>query len=234
MAGVLFTERTARTLVKVARAYEGRSGTMPIDTQPVLPSIVSVRFDGQDPAPPYACLKIMQAEIDSMTGRLVVVVEEPDGTSGQFLFNGKRELKKYGKAYTGIVRAAFTGDTPTVGEIIGPKDSWNVERGGFPALQVMGEAETDVLVGTSNLPVMLLVKAPSGGIAPRSGGSCRSGTCEIVTSIGGNLSVDNPATIQVWNYLRIAALTNGARYGQAFLQQDGQYWALSDDCHDTE
>ena len=86
----------------------------------------------------------------------------------------------------------------------------------------------------------VIVQAPEGGILARSGGTCQSALCKIVT-ITGDPGVDAELTIdpeakelQVYNYITIDVLTKGDRYGQAILQQDGRWWAISDDCHDGE
>jgi len=85
----------------------------------------------------------------------------------------------------------------------------------------------------------VIVQAPAGGIPARSGGTCQSALCKVATiTEDGNaatITIDQDAEeLDVFNYITIAVLTNGDRYGQAVLQRDGRWWAISDDCHDTE
>jgi len=82
----------------------------------------------------------------------------------------------------------------------------------------------------------VLVQAPAGGIPARVGSICKSALCKIVTiaDSGSDVTLSiSTDEIEVWNFIVQAVLSNGDRYGQATMQRDGRWWAISDDCHDT-
>lgn len=148
----VFSERTAKILVKVAKDYRG---TVPTNNQRPkefpLPS-KTYRNDNAEPVPPYGCMRVIDAEEDPDTGRYVIVIDKPNGTGGPFLFNGAREVEKFGQAFSGVVKAAYSTGTPEVGQIWGPKSTWEIEAAGDPAVLVYGSlADQELIIGSQEI-----------------------------------------------------------------------------------
>ena len=109
------------------------------------------RNDSGEAVPAFACMKITDAEEDAGTGRYVAVIDKPDSTGGPFVFNGPREvaIDGFGQYHTGLVKASFSAGTPGVGQIWGPLSDWVIVNNGNPAIEVYGNIETDVILGTT-------------------------------------------------------------------------------------
>ena len=147
---VTFGEQTASKLARLVNT--GKASIAPnvyTNIPETAPTIF--RNDSGEAIPAYGCMKIIDAETDSATGRYVVVVDKPDSTSGPFLFNGDREIAidGYGAARTGIVRALTSGAVSA--GVWGPLSDWAVVVNGIPAVEIFGELDTNLAIGSTQI-----------------------------------------------------------------------------------
>jgi hypothetical protein len=82
------------------------------------------------------------------------------------------------------------------------------------------------------------VKAPEGGISARVGPVVSFAECEVLTTrvnaTNGDVEIITTAeVIDVYNQQTADVMTQGERFGQAALHEDGRWWAISDDCKDN-
>lgn len=173
-----FGPQTARTIYDRVIANPPRGTATPGMQMPTVDPGAPIRFrnGSNETVPAFACMKVTGAELDTNTNRYVVIVSKPDGTGGDFRFNGPYEVEAggYGSCYLGIVKAAYvTGNTPTLGQYWGPVDTWEVEPSGTPAIRVLGDLENDQLFGMAldGDPVTVKV-VPDNDVNPGGSSSC--------------------------------------------------------------
>lgn len=121
----------------------------PIDE--VSPHRVFVKNDSGEEIPAYACLKITGTE--TVGGRTAITVDQPDSTTGEFLFNSQYAIAidAVGWAYRfGVVVMLGDSGTPSAANVhYRPvAATWTIEEGSGPFI-VFGthNVTTDALIG---------------------------------------------------------------------------------------
>lgn len=116
--------------------------------------------------PPYGIVQVIGVEIVNDTLEFIEV-GKPDGTAGEFLFNGPDEVVNgaIGAVQTQtLVRAAYDPtNVPSVGETWGPESgSWLASPNGDPALVIFGQAsnaiDRELVIGSAALGGGLEIK----------------------------------------------------------------------------
>jgi len=112
--------------------------------------------------PPFACLRIVGAALDS-TGQLIYSVDQPNGdASASYMFNGSMAVAA-GAAGSGTLdfpcQAIWDAGTPAVADVWGPQaGQWTLTKNGspgFPVLSVVDRGTSRMLVGSPSAPVVL-------------------------------------------------------------------------------
>jgi hypothetical protein len=158
----VFTPEQARLLWQ---DYQTRRQLQPHVTQnfpqrrqidEVSPHRVFVKNDSGEEIPAYACLKITGTE--TVGGRTAITVDQPDSTTGEFLFNSQYAIAidAVGWAYRfGIVVMLGDGETPTAANVqYRPvAATWTIEEGAGPF----------IVFGTHNVVTNALIGRFAGG-----------------------------------------------------------------------
>jgi hypothetical protein len=144
--GVILSRETAKKVVElISKSSTGllSSPDFRTATDPII-----FRNDSNEEVPPFACMKVIDAEEDTSTGRYVIVIDKPDSNGGPFIFNGSREVEidGYGVGHWGVVKIAFSGTAPTAGDTMGVSSDWKVLSGGVdPVVIAFGEIDTELI-----------------------------------------------------------------------------------------
>ena len=161
-----------KTAQRIIDFVEGRDGGQGVSSNLafVPTQTITFRNESNETVPAYGCMKLVGAELDATIERYVVLIDKPNNVGGIYIFNGANtvEAGARGKAYTGITKAKYaTGNTPTLGQYWGPIDSWEISQTGFPAIQVYGDLENEVLYGRSTDGASIEVKVtPTADVSP--------------------------------------------------------------------
>jgi hypothetical protein len=160
--------------------------------------------------PAFGCLRVVRTALDA-SGQLIYAVDQPNGdVSATYLFNGPCAIAVGGGGSGTLdfpAQALWEVGTPAVGDSWGPvAGQWSLAKDllpGFPVLGIVDSGTGRMMIGASFGPAATIVK-PAYDIAAISGATPGSGTGEIYTFDGTNLS-DAAESITVFNLSRQVA-----------------------------
>lgn len=207
---------------------------------------VLFRNDSAFDVPPFGICRV--TGYADHNGRNLLTIDRPHTTQGDFIINGKSEVKQGQVGTTQLgqtVRVAFqTGETPLAGQVFGVNGfkaqaftAAKLAAGCHPLLQiiVLGSLGDGTMYARIRPYETLMIQAPNtSGIPGRVNTLLGSANCKIIvrdTNTSQLLGTANN-TLLVYNWTKTVALNRGNRYGIASYI-DGKWFITAEDCNDT-
>jgi len=236
--GYLLSENSARRLAGLLKATPNTMRPrMPADAYRNDPqSAMIVENTTTEIIPAYA---VMQPhDLTDQNGRAVIHVKKWDGHyPGPFLFNSSNAIPVDGNgmAQSGPrFRCLYvSGYDPEAGDFAGPvSGQWYLNEN-VPLMTVFGVIDSTArhLVAIMEVPPVINIAAPSGGIPAASGYTAGTASCKLLRNSAG-VAKDTGKTLTVLNWANSIVCANGYRRGKA-SPAEMTWEIISEDCSDV-